>query len=158
SGDGRRGSGDGSRGKGGAGFLDDRACGLGHKFCSCLGAIPRRGGRIRRAVNRKTGLEWAKPKKVAQETEAQRKSPWRTVDEPRGPGHVAPARTHRPARAPHARAGKRRFAMGTNLPPDRGAAVNWILARMSMWSTSAAQIGLDEAEVSSLQTLAGTAQ
>jgi len=47
--------------------------------------------------------------------------------------------------------------MGTNMPSYRGPAINWILARMNLWSTNAAQIGLDESEVTALNTLAGTA-
>lgn len=51
--------------------------------------------------------------------------------------------------------------MGTNLPPDRGPAVDWITEHLSLWTASAAQIGLDPTEVTALASLtsaAGTAR
>ena len=47
--------------------------------------------------------------------------------------------------------------MGTNLPPQRGPAVDWITERLALWTANAAQIGLLEAEVTALASLANAA-
>lgn len=51
--------------------------------------------------------------------------------------------------------------MGTNLPPQRGPAVDWITERLAMWTANAASIGLLESEVAAVAALtqqAGTAR
>lgn len=47
--------------------------------------------------------------------------------------------------------------MGTNLPSDRGPAIDWINAHLNPWETNAAAIGLDPTDPVTLATLAGAA-
>ncbi|UYV11230.1 MAG: hypothetical protein NCW75_07925 [Phycisphaera sp.] len=48
--------------------------------------------------------------------------------------------------------------MGTNLPAERGPALDWINAHLEPWGDNAAAIGLDPTEVTALVTLAGSAE
>ncbi|MEQ8316734.1 MAG: hypothetical protein RIE77_12745 [Phycisphaerales bacterium] len=47
--------------------------------------------------------------------------------------------------------------MGTNLPAERGPALDWINARLDPWETNAAAIGLEPTDPAALVALAGAA-
>ncbi|MEO1277325.1 MAG: hypothetical protein AAFV77_00005 [Planctomycetota bacterium] len=47
--------------------------------------------------------------------------------------------------------------MGTNLPGERPAAIDWITQRLAAWAANAAAIGVQEADVTALVSLVNTA-